>query len=595
MRNPLRPLIRILHAREAGIDPDLVESDEKFKRLRKKMLFEKTKARQRILLLTGAFVCTFLLIAAQMFILASNTPNLSSARKNPSLNNTRIKIVDRYGVVLATNIKTYSLYAHPQEIIDKEKVARSLVQIFPELYEDKLLEKLKNKKTKFIWIQKKLSPEQREKVNDLGQPGLYFGPRQVRLYPNGSFASHVLGGTTFGREAVDSAELIGQAGVELSYNNYLINPQNDNLALTIDSSIQGIVEKVLGDGIKIMNAKGGSAILIDANTGELFSLVSLPDFDPNNRPNLPISGDPSNSPLFNRAAQGVYELGSTFKIFTAAQIFDQGIASEDTIINIKGPLYFGKYSINDHHYLGEELTVADVMIKSSNIGTARLAAMIGAEKQKEFLKSLGLLDLTGIELPEASRAKPQFPRKWSKISTATVSYGHGISVSPLHLAAAYSTIVNGGRKVAPTIIKNLNKIGEQNQIISPHTSAKLQEILSKVVEEGTARNASLTEYTIGGKTGTAEKVNFDTPGYIKDKVITTFVACFPMENPKYVLVVTLDEPEDWSIDKPMRTAGWTAVPVATEIIKRIAPVLGLQPNSVATKKSIETSIIKISD
>ena len=591
IRSPLRPLIRILAAREKGINPDVIESQEKIKRLTQKVILEKNRAQHRILLLMCMFTFTFALIGVKMFVLASYVPShLSKATKLNILDNSRNKITDRNGIVLATNIKTFSLYVHPHELIDKASAAESLANIFPSLDKERITKKFSDGR-KFVWIKKSLSPEERSKVKKLGQPGIYFGPREIRLYPNGRFAAHILGGTTFGREGVHSAELIGQAGVELSYNNHLTKSNLGDLKLSIDLTIQGIIEKVLEGGIKIMNARGGSVILMDVHNGQIISLASLPDFDPNNRPALPINGDPSLSPLFNRAAQGVYELGSTFKIFAAAQAIEEGIVSPDTVLNIKGPLFFGKYKIKDHHYLGEELSVEEIMVKSSNIGTARLAAKIGAERQKEFLRRLGLLDLTGIELPEASRAKPQFPKRWSKLSTATVSYGHGISVSPLHIAVAYSTIVNGGTKVFPTLVKNSRKNVKPAAIISTETSIKLQNILKKVVESGTARNAALDDYSIGGKTGTADKVDFSKSGYHEDKVITTFVATFPMERPRYVLVVTLDEPEDWSIDKPMRTAGWTAVPVATEIIQRIAPVLGIEPNTMVDKIKAGTSLV----
>ena len=591
IRLPLRPLIKILEARENGIDPDIVESEQRVKRLTKKIILEKNRAKKRIILLMGMFTITFCLIGMKMFVLASYVPSyLSNSSKANILNNTRNKIVDRNGIVLATNIKTFSLYVHPQELLDKKKVSNSLSNIFPSLSEEELFKDFSDGR-KFVWVKKSLSPEERYLVKNLGEPGLYFGPREIRLYPNGRFAAHVLGGTTFGREGVNSAELIGRAGVELSFNNELANPEMKSLRLTIDLPTQAIIEKVLDGGIEIMNAKGGSAILMDIHNGQIISLVSLPDFDPNNRPPLPTKGDPSLSPLFNRAAQGVYELGSTFKIFTVAQAIEEGLVSTNTMLNIRGPLFFGKYKIKDHHYLGDELSVEQIIVKSSNIGTAKLAAMFGADRQRDFLEKLGLLDLTGIELPEASRAKPQIPKNWSKLSTATISYGHGISVSPLHIAVAFSTIVNGGKKISPTLIKNSFNSIEQKNVISSHTSMKLQGILKKVVESGTARNAALDDYSIGGKTGTADKVNFNQPGYYDDKVITTFVATFPMEQPRYVLVVTLDEPEDWSIDKPMRTAGWTAVPVASEIITRIAPVLGIKPNSLVNDGRFGTSLI----
>ena len=593
IRSPLRPLIRILAARENGLNPDLIESEERVKRLTKKIILEKNRAGQRIALLMFMFTVAFSLIGIKMFVLASYVPpHLATGTKEDTLDNNRNKITDRNGIVLATNIKTFSVYVHPHELIDKRKVAISLSTIFPSLDSEKVTRMFSDGR-KFVWIKKRVSPEEKDKVKNLGEPGVYFGPRETRLYPNGRFAAHILGGTTFGREGVNSAELIGQAGVELSYNNHLIDSENGDLDLSIDLPIQGIIEKVLAGGVKIMNARGGSAILMDVHSGQLIALASLPDFDPNARPSLPRHGDPSVSPLFNRAAQGIYELGSTFKIFTAAQVLEEGIASVDTILDIRGPLYFGKYKIRDHHYLGEKLTVEEIMVKSSNIGTARLAAMIGAERQRKFLQKLGLLDLTGVELPEASRAKPQIPKKWSKLSTATISYGHGISVSPLHIAMAYSTIVNGGKKILPTLLKNSEKNISPEIVFSNDTSVKLQAILKKVVLSGTARNAALDDYSIGGKTGTADKVNFSKPGYHDDKVITTFVAAFPMERPQYVLVVTLDEPEDRSIDKPMRTAGWTAVPVATEIIMRIAPILGIEPNTMVDKFNIKNSLVNI--
>ena len=593
IRSPLRPLLRIIKARESGINPDLIESQEKIKRLTKKIILEKDRAGQRILLLMCVFTLAFALIGIKMFVLASHVPSyLAKPNRVSFLDNRRNKITDRNGIVLATNIKTFSLYVHPHELIDKTKTAIALAILFPSISAASLKKKFHDGR-KFLWIKKQLSPEEREQVKNLGEPGIYFGPREVRLYPNGRFASHILGGTTFGREGVSSAELIGQAGVELSYNNYLLDYENKDLVLSIDLSVQAIIEKVLAGGITIMNARGGSAILMDVHNGQLLSLASLPDFDPNDRPALPLQGDPSLSPLFNRAAQGVYELGSTFKIFTAAQVIEEGIVNEDTVVDIRGPLFFGKYKIRDHHYLGEELSVKDIMVKSSNIGTARLAAMVGGTRQKEFLSRFGLLDLTGIELPEASRAKPQSPKRWSQLSTATVSYGHGISVSPLHIAVAYSSIVNGGKRVFPTLIKNSEKNQKPEQIISNETSSKLQDILRSVVKNGTAKNAELDDYSIGGKTGTADKVNFEKPGYLEDKVITTFAAAFPMEQPRYVLVVTLDEPEDWSIDKPMRTAGWTAVPVASEIIKRIAPVLGVRPNKIISKNIVHGASTKV--
>ncbi len=495
------------------------------------------------------------------------------------LENSRLDIVDRNGDILATNIMTYSLYAHPHEFIDAKLVMDKLISIFPDLNK-KVLKKNLLSERKFVWIKKKLSPEQQELVKDLGEPGLYLGPRKTRLYPNGSFASHILGGTTFGKESVNHAEIVGSAGVELFFDEYLKNDdkKNDVLTLSIDLPIQSIVEKVLSSGIKIMNSIGGSAVLIDANNGEIISLASFPEFDPNHRP-IPLEGeDSSKSPLFNRAAQGLYELGSTFKIFTAAQALDEGYAEMETIINTKGPLMLGNKPINDFHYYGPSLSLTDVIVKSSNVGTARIALDIGSNDQKRFLEKFGFIDLTKLELPEANKAKPMIPSRWSKISTATISYGHGISVTPVHLAVAYSSLVNGGLKIYPTLIKSEKKEKNTYNLISPQTSYNLRKILRKVVTNGTAKSANIDGYQIGGKTGTADKVDPINGGYLEDKVRTIFVSAFPIFDPKYVLVVILDEPEDRHKDIPDRTASATAVPVAAEIIRRIAPVLGLRPH-----------------
>jgi cell division protein FtsI (penicillin-binding protein 3) len=414
-------------------------------------------------------------------------------------------------------------------------------------------------------------------VHDIGDPGLLFGPREMRLYPNGRLASHILGGASFGREGVDSAEVIGVAGVEKTFDDFLRDPANEGrpLELSIDLSVQAVVEQVLSGGMRLMNAKGATAILMDIHTGEIISMASLPDFDPNDRPPLPTSGDPGDSPLFNRAVQGVYELGSTFKIFPVAQALELGLVSPTTVIDTRGPLRWGRFRITDFRNYGPEMTVTEVMAKSSNIGTVRIAQMMGAARQQEFLGRLGFLEPTPVELVEAPKARPLLPRNWSDISMITISYGHGLSASSLHLATAYATITNGGFRVRPTLVKRQGmEPGEQ--VISARTSALVRDMLRATVTEGTASFADVPGYEVGGKTGTADKPK-RTGGYYDDKVITTFASIFPASDPKYVLVVTLDEPEDRMGEEPRRTAGWTAVPVAGEMIRRVAPLMGLAP------------------
>ena len=400
----------------------------------------------------------------------------------------------------------------------------------------------------------------------------------MRLYPNGRLAAHVLGGAGFGREGVSSAEVIGVAGVEKALDAELRDPGRGDvpLALSLDLTVQAAVERVLDGGMTLMNAKGAAAVLMDIHTGEVRALASLPDFDPNDRPRPLTEGDPGESPLFNRAVQGVYELGSTFKIFAAAQGIDEGLVSRSTMMDITGPLRWGPHKIRDFRNFGKALSVEDVIVKSSNIGTARIAQKIGVERQQDFLGELGLLSATPIELIEAGGARPLLPPRWSEISTMTISFGHGISASPLHLAAAYSSVLNGGYQVKPTILRQDDPV-KGPRVVSEDTSRQAREMLRAVVSRGTASLGDVPGYRVGGKTGTADKAKTRGGGYYEDKVIASFATVFPADAPEYVLVVTLDEPVETSGKEPRRTAGWTAVPVAAEVIRRVAPLLGLAP------------------
>ena len=324
-------------------------------------------------------------------------------------------------------------------------------------------------------------------------------------------------------------------------------------------------------------AKGSAAILMDVKTGELLSLASLPAFDPNDRPNPLVKGEPGDSPLFNRAVQGVYELGSTFKIFTVANALELGLVEPDTMVDADAPKRWGRFTIKEfqNKNYGPLLSVRDVIAKSSNVGTANLALQIGALNQQAFYKSLGFFDPTEIELVEAPGAKPIVPKKWPDITVITTSYGHGISASPMHLAAAYATIANGGVRVRPTLLYGgVPQNGPR--VMSAETAREAKDMLREVVTHGTATMAEVPGYEVAGKTGTAEKPN-KQGGYDKDKVVNTFAMLFPASDPKYVLVVTLDEPVETSGSEPRRTAGWTAVPVAGEIVRRAAPLLGLRP------------------
>jgi cell division protein FtsI (penicillin-binding protein 3) len=578
IRTPLRPLARILEARASGENPDAIERENL--RIRHEQMRDASRGRAegRLLILSVIFFCAFGVIGARMGVLAATEPaEPRAASTGSAILAQRADITDRHGRVLATNFETHSLYAQPLQMIDKERVAAELAAIFPDLNQDKLLKDFTGKR-KFLWIKKKLSPEQKQAVHNIGDPGLLFGPREMRLYPNGKLAAHVMGGASFGREGVHAAEVIGVAGVEKYYDDLLRDParQGAPLALSLDLTVQAAAERVLYGGMKLMNAKGAASVLMDVHTGEIISIVSLPDFDPNARPSPLVEGDASDSPLFNRAVQGVYELGSAYKIFTAAQAMDLNLVNNQTMIDTGKALRVGGFNIGEFQKKNYGvLSVEDIIIKSSNRGTGRMALQIGVKRQKEFMKAMGFMDYTPLEIVEAKGGKPLYPERWTDLSAVTISYGHGISNSPLHLAAGYAALANGGTYIKPTIIKRTGA-PEGTRVMREDTARYARQMLRKVVTEGTASFGEVQGYAVGGKTGTADKPK-PRGGYYDDKVIATFASLFPAHNPKYVLVVTLDEPTETSGKKPRRTAGWTAVPVAAEMIGRVAPLLGLRP------------------
>ncbi|WP_170340885.1 peptidoglycan D,D-transpeptidase FtsI family protein [Ruegeria arenilitoris] len=578
-RTPLRPLARILEARARGENPKVIERENIRRRHEEMKDRARARAEGRLLVLSAFFFAAFAVVGFRMGALATSEAQepLASA-PGASIAMQRANIVDREGRILATNLDTYSVYAQPPLMIDPIAAAEKLVAIFPDLDKERLVKDFTGKR-KFLWIKKRISPEQKQAVHDIGDPGILFGPREMRLYPNGRLAAHILGGSGFGREGVSAAEVIGVAGVEKQFDDYLRDPANGTkpLQLSLDLTVQAAVEQVLDGGMKIMNAKGASAVLMNAHTGEVIAAASLPSFDPNDRPRPPTSGfDPSDSPLFNRYVQGVYELGSVFKIFTAAQAVDLGLVNSDTIIDTSGPMKIGRFPIGEFNGKNYgKISVAEVIVHSSNRGTGRLALQIGAERQQQFLDALGMFDPTPFEIVEAKGGVPLKPKKWGELSTVTISYGHGLSTSPMHLAAGYAAIANGGHYVSPTILRR-NGPQYGPRVMSESAAKQSLMMLRKVVTDGTASFGDVPGYAVAGKTGTADKPK-PRGGYYDDKVIATFASVFPAYDPKYVLIVALDEPSILAYGEKRRTAGWTAVPVAAELIGRIAPLLGLRP------------------
>ncbi|MBC6443268.1 MAG: penicillin-binding protein 2 [Rhodobacteraceae bacterium] len=578
MPGSLYPLATVLDARRRGQTPDCIGVNHRALRNARVQMQMHHRARKRLVVLGMLFFAAFATVGFRMGVLASAAVSEPESTGNiPRIANQRADIVDRNGEVLATNLATTALYARPPLMVDRAAVAKGLAGIFPDLDEKALLADFTGKR-KFLWIKKKLSPEQQQLVHDLGQPGLQFGPREMRLYPNGSLAAHILGGASFGKEGVNAAEVIGVAGIERFLDKTLRDPAREGVPvrLSIDLSAQAAMRDVLAGGMVVMNAKGAAAVLMDAHTGEILAMESLPDFDPNNRPRVLPGMKQADSPLFNRASQGVYELGSTFKIFTAALSLEQGGMTPATMIDTGGPLKWGKFEIRDSRSYGAQMSLTDVIVHSSNIGSARLALAAGVPAQQRFLKSLGFFDAVPVELGAARTTKPLLPKHWSELSGMTISYGHGIAATPLHLAAGYASVLNGGHRVVPTLIAQDTLPARRPRIVTEKTSIRLRKMLRAVVTRGTARLGDVRGYEVGGKTGSADKPK-PGGGYYEDRVIATFASVFPSDDPKYVMVVTLDEPWLIAQGKIRRTAGWTAVPVSAELVTRLMPILGLQP------------------
>lgn len=530
----------------------------------------------RIMLMIIAFLSIYLVVGLRMGVMALSVPEEPRlTRSDADTKPVRGEITDRNGQLLAANLPAWSLYARPRELKDPVWAANRLADIFPDMSKDALLRKLTSKSS-FVWVKRPITPAQLAAVRDLGLPALQFGARDMRIYPAGRTAAHLVGGVKARTEDVRFAELVGSAGIERFFDARLRDPAlaSEPLRLSIDIGAQNALAEVLARGIVDYHAIGASGVLMKVRTGEILALVSLPDFDPN-RPAGAFEGPPDRDPRFNRAVQGRYELGSIFKVLTAATALDTGVVQPESMVETKGPIYFGRQRIRDMHRMPDQMSVTDIVVRSSNVGSARLATMVGTERFKRYLDRLGLFDPLPLEVAEAAGAAPLLPRKWSQLSTMTVSFGHGIAESPVHLAAAFATLANGGLRVKPTLLADRADV-QVERVFSPQTSSQMMRILREVVSRGTGRRADIPGYEVGGKTGTADKPRRNGRGYQRDKVISSFAAVFPTSKPEYVLLVSLDEPEDRSGKRPNRQASRTAVPVTGEAIRRLAPILGLR-------------------
>lgn len=517
--------------------------------------------RTRLMIAGALMTLAFTAIGARMVDVMAfsnvSEPTTRHIAKSRDLSFERAPIVDKNGMLIATTVKTVSLAADPRKIINAQESAEKLGKILTETSVAKLY-KMLSRKAKFVWVNRRLTPIQQQKINALGIPGLEFRTQESRIYPQGKLLSHVLGYTNIDNKGI--------SGLEKSFEDTLTT-QKQALKLSVDSRIQHIVRDEVQKSMEEFKAVGGSAIVLNARNGEVVSMVSLPDFDPNQ------PGKASVESHFNRATLGVYELGSTFKIFNSAMALESGIANMTSSFDASKPLRVARFTIRDYHAKNRWLSLPEIFIYSSNIGSAKMAEAFGSQFQKDFLHKMGMLTPSPLELPEVGR--PQFPKTWRPINTMTISYGHGLAVSPMHLTSGVATMVNGGYKFEPTLIAS-DEQPQGKQIISEASSRAVRKLMRANNVYGSGKKADAVGYVVGGKTGTAEKVRA-TGGYARKSLISSYVAAFPMQDPKYVVYVMLDEPQGNKSTFGYATGGWVAAPAIKRIITRAAPILGVAP------------------
>ena len=564
---------RLLGRREAEYDPDRPVDAQR----------RAIDMGHNRLIVTGMlFLLAFGVIGARMAELmlfkgdeSPRRPAAAARATEPAL--PRADIVDRNGVLLATSLPTVSLYAIPGQILDADEAAAKLAGVLPELGIPELRARLKSDRG-FVYLRRNLTPRQQYEVNALGLPGINFERGARRVYPEGALSAHAVGLTDLDGHGI--------AGIEKTFDGQL-GEGRQPIRLALDLRIQTVVRTELARAIAEFRAIGATGMVMDVTTGELLAMVSLPDYDPNQL------AQTASETMFNRATLGVYEMGSTFKLFNTAAALDTGTATPNSMFDASGPLHVARFEITDTHPFHRALSVREILVHSSNVGSAHMAMAMGTENQRNYMARFGMLRAAAIELPEVGA--PLFPAPWREINTMTIAYGHGIAVTPLQLITGVSSLVNGGVYRQATLLRNdPGTTVPERQVIKRETSEQMRRLMRAVVEEGTGSKANVPGYEVGGKTGTAEKVA--AGGYRHKALLSSFIATFPVSDPKYVVLVMVDEPQGTRETAGFATGGWTAAPAAGRVIAQMATILGIPPadedDEPIAAKVAKTAIVK---
>ncbi|HEY7247603.1 MAG TPA: penicillin-binding protein 2 [Xanthobacteraceae bacterium] len=530
------------------------------------------KMRARLGLTILVFALGYSIIAARLILFATASESHGTRRSSlqDALATARPEILDRNGEVLAIDVRTPSLFAEPQRIIDVDEASELLTATVTDMDATELRERLASKR-RFVWLRREITPQQRQQIYRLGIPGIGFLPENKRVYPNGNELSHLIGHVNIDNQGIAGIEkwLDGRGLADLHMAGLAAEHLQKPIELAVDLRVQHALRDELIAARQKFKAVAAAGLVTDVRTGEIVSMVSIPDYDPNN-PREAL--DPTR---INRLTTGVYEMGSTFKALTLAMALDSGRITLKSAFDARFPLQYGKFTIHDFHAQNRVLTVPEIFTYSSNIGTARMAVSLGVEYHKRFLRKMGQLDRLRTELPES--AEPLVPKHWVELNTVTIAFGHGLSVAPLQAMMAIGALMNGGYLIPPTFLKRSEAEAMKlaTRVIKPDTSEKMRYLMRLNVEKGTATRADVKGYYVGGKTGTSEKVVGGR--YSKTKVLTSFTAVLPADRPRYMLLIMLDEPQALPETHGFTTSGWNAVPVGGAVISRIAPLLGIEP------------------
>jgi cell division protein FtsI (penicillin-binding protein 3) len=533
--------------------------------------------RSRLLLAASLFALVFLVVAGRLVGVVevaggAADPHVARARLVAPPPPIRADIVDRNGTLLATNLDSPSVYVNSKAMLqageNPDEAARAITKALPDLSPGEIRTKLASGRS-FAYLKRSLTPRQEYAVNNLGIPGVEFSPEERRIYPLGDLAAHAVGYC-----GIDN---IGEAGIERGLNP-AIKGKGEPVALALDARVQFVLKDELQHVIDQFGAKGAAGIIMNVHTGEIVAMASLPDFDPNHPPstNPKTATTEDKDRIFNKITSGEYELGSVFKIFNTAMALDSGVATMTSTYDARNPIEIGRFTIEDYHGKHRILSLPEIFMYSSNIGSARMAMAAGGDRQRGFLGRLGLLAPVPIELDKVEVAKPHFPAVWRQVNVMTIAFGHGIAVTPLHMITATAAIINGGILHPPTMLRVPDGAKVPGvRVISEKTSEQMRKLMRYVVEYGTAKFAEAPGYVVGGKTGTAEK---NVHGeYEETKLLSSFIGAFPMNDPKYVMLTIVDEPHGNKESHGYATAGWTVAPATSRIIQRIAPLLGVTP------------------